>query len=77
MQGGSDSEESACNTGDLGLILRGWEGFPQKGVAAYSLFLPGESYGQRTLAGHSPWGRKESNTTEQLTLSHFMVWSVE
>ena len=35
------------------------------------VFLPGESHGQRSLAGYSPWGRKESNTTEPLTLSHF------
>ena len=28
------------------------------------VFLPGESYGQRRLAGYSPQGRKESNTTE-------------
>ena len=27
-------------------------------------FLPGESQGQRSLAGDSPWGRKESDTTE-------------
>ena len=26
--------------------------------------LPGESHGQRDLAGYSPWGRKESDTTE-------------
>ena len=32
-------------------------------------FLPGESHGQRSLAGHSPGGRRESETTEQLTLS--------
>ena len=30
-------------------------------------FLSGESHGQRNLAGYSPWGRKESDTTEQLT----------
>ena len=24
-------------------------------------FLPGESHGQRSLAGYSPWGRKESD----------------
>ena len=29
-------------------------------------FLPGKSHGQRNLAGCSPWGHKESNTTEQL-----------
>ena len=28
------------------------------------VFLPRESYGQRSLAGYSPWGRKESDTTE-------------
>ena len=32
------------------------------------VFLPGESYGQRSLEGCSPWGCKESDTTEQLTL---------
>ena len=26
--------------------------------------LPGESHGQRSLAGYSPWGRTELNTTE-------------
>ena len=30
------------------------------------VFLPGESRGQRSLAGYSPWGRKELNTTERL-----------
>ena len=29
--------------------------------------MPGESHGQRSLAGYSPWGHKESDTTEQLT----------
>ena len=28
------------------------------------VFLPGESRGQRSLAGHSPWGRKGLDTTE-------------
>ena len=32
------------------------------------LFLPGESRGQRVLAGCSRWGRKESETSERLTL---------
>ena len=30
------------------------------------LFLLGESHGQRSLAGYSPWGCKESDTTEQV-----------
>ena len=35
--------------------------------------LPRESYGQRSLVGYSPWGRKESDTTEQTcTPSHLL-----
>jgi len=28
--------------------------------------LPGKSYGERSLASYSPWGCKESDTTEHL-----------
>ena len=28
------------------------------------VFLPGESHGQRSLEGYSPWGGKELDTTE-------------
>ena len=66
LPGGSDAKESACNVGDLGLIpglgrfpwRRGWQPTP--------VFLPGESHGQRSLAGYSPWGRKHMDMTEQL-----------
>ena len=34
------------------------------------IFLPGEFHGQRSLAGYSPWGRKQLDTTGQRTLSH-------
>ena len=37
------------------------------------VFLPGEFHGQRSLAGYSPWSYKEKDTTEQLTLSLFML----
>ena len=30
------------------------------------VFMAGESHGQRRLVGYSPWGRKESDTTEWL-----------
>ena len=49
-------------TGDMGLIpgkipwRRAWQPTP--------VFLPGKSHGQRSLAGCSPWGRKESDTAE-------------
>ena len=29
-----------------------------------SVFLPGEFHGQRSRAGYSPWGHKESNVIE-------------
>ena len=31
---------------------------------AFLYFLPGKSHGQRSLAGYSPWGHKESDETE-------------
>ena len=37
---------------------RAWEPTP--------VFLPRECHGQRNLAGYSPWGRKESDTTERI-----------
>ena len=33
------------------------------------VFLPGELHGQRSLAGYSPWGRKELDANKRLTLS--------
>ena len=33
-------------------------------MATTPAFLLGESHGQRSLAGYSPWGRTESGTTE-------------
>ena len=33
------------------------------------VFLPGESHGQKSLAGYNKWGCKESNITERLSLS--------
>ena len=39
------------------------------------VFLPGESHGQRSLVGYSPWGRKESDTTERLTQTQASFWA--
>ena len=33
---------------------------------AIPVLLPGKSHGQRSLEGYSPWGHKESDTTERL-----------
>ena len=46
----------------------GWED-PLEKEMAILVFLPGESHGQRSLVGYSPWGHKESDLTERLTLS--------
>ena len=39
------------------------------------VFLPGESRGQRSLAGYSPWGPKESDTTEASSHAHTSHYS--
>ena len=50
----SVGKESACNAGDLGLVP-GSGRFPGEGNDnPLQLFLPGESHGQRSLAGHNP-----------------------
>ena len=41
----------------------------EKEMATTPVFLSGEFLGQRSLVGYSPWGHKELDTTEQLTLS--------
>ena len=39
----------------------------EKGVATHFSILAWKSHGQKSPTGYSPWGRKESDTTEQLT----------
>ena len=34
------------------------------------VFFSGESHGQRGLVGYSPWGCKESDTTEHCSIPH-------
>ena len=64
--GGSDGKESA--TWETQFQSLG-QGDPlEKGMATTPVFLPGESHGQRSLAGYSPWGPKESDKTKCLTL---------
>ena len=40
----------------------------EKEMATHSVFLPGELRGQRSLKSYSPWGRKQVDMTERLTL---------
>ena len=45
-----------------------------------AVFLPEKSHGQRRLTGYSPWGSKESDTTEQLSMhaigKYLVIWNV-
>jgi len=40
------------------------------------VFLPGKSHRQRSLEGYSPWGCKELDTIERLTLPHRVLGDV-
>ena len=65
--GASDSKESACNAGDLGLIPRlgrSPEGGHDNPLQYSCLENP---HGQRSLAGYSPWGCTELDMTERLS----------
>ena len=42
----------------------GWEDPLEKEMATHCSILAGKSHGWRSLEGCSPWGRKESDTTE-------------
>ena len=59
---GSGCEESTRNVGDLGSIP-GWKDPMEKGKATPPVFWPGEFHGL-----DSPWGHKESDTTERLSV---------
>ena len=62
-----------ANAGDAGSIL-GLGKIPQKRKwQPTPVFLPGNSHGQRSLAGYSPQGPKELETIEQLTHNKLQV----
>ena len=44
--------------------IPGWEDPLEEVMVTHSRFLPGESYGQRSLASYSPWIHNESDMTE-------------
>ena len=62
FSGGTSGKESACNAGDIGDLgsVPGWRRSP--GVGHGNPFipvcLPGESHGQRSLAGYGHWVTK-------------------
>ena len=69
--GGSDGKESVCNARDQGLIP-GLGRFLEEGhgKATHSSILAWRTpWTEETGRIYSPWGRKESDKTEPLTLS--------
>ena len=60
-----------ANAGDVRDSFNPWVGKTpwRRAWQPTPVFLPEESHGQRRQVGYSPWGRKESDTTEGLTLS--------
>ena len=68
--GGSDGKETACNAGNLGLTpgLGRSPGGGHGNPFQYSCLE--NPHGQRSLAGSSPWGCKESDTAKQLPLTY-------
>ena len=64
-----EGEESACNVGDPG-STPGLEDPLEKEWQPTPVFLSGEFYGQRSLAGYSLWGSKQLDMIEQLTHIH-------
>ena len=66
-KGGTDGKESTCNVGDLGSIP-GLGRSPGGGHGnPLQYFCLENPHGQRSLAGYSPWGHKESDMTKHNT----------
>ena len=54
-----------------------WEDPLEKTWQPTPISLLGNSHGQRSLVGCSPWGLQESGTTEQLTLTYYVPYIIE
>ena len=74
---GSGGKESACNAGDLGSIsgLGRLPGGGHGGLLEYSCLE--NLHGQRSWVGYCPWGRKESDVTEQLSTAQHKIVNTE
>ena len=69
--GVSDGKSSACDVGNPGLIP-GSGRSSGEGNGNPLQYPCLENQGYLSLVGYSPWGRKESDTTEQLhSLTHY------
>ena len=70
---GSDGKELCLQCGRPGCDPWGGKTPWKREWLPTPIFLPGEFHGQRSLVGYNPCGHKESDTTEELTLSLFTL----
>ena len=64
--GGIGVKNLPANAEDMNLVLD-WEDPLRRKEQPTPVFLPGESHGQRSLAGYSPRGHKEPDMTKHYT----------
>ena len=69
IQGGSDGKEGACNVGDLGFIPRSGRSPGEGNAYPFQYSCLENSMNRGAWWGYIPWGRKELDMTERLTLS--------
>ena len=50
----------------------GWENPLEEGMTTHCIIFPGESHGQRSLVGYSPWGHRESQLKQVSKHMHIM-----
>ena len=76
IPGGSGGKESACTMGDPGIEpwrkIKPWEDPLETEMAAHSNILAWRIPWKRSLVSYSPWGHKELDKIEQLTLLLFI-----
>ena len=72
--GGSDSKAPACTVGDLGQSVLQEEPL-EKEMATHSSILAWKIPWMEVLMGYCQWGRRESDTTEQLhsLYMHYLI----
>ena len=68
IPGGASGRDPTCQCGktirDTSSVPRSGRSLRGRTWQPTPVFLPGESHGQRSLAGYSPWGHRESDTAK-------------
>ena len=73
MPGGSDGKESVSSAGDLGSIPESGRSPGEGNGNSLQYSCLRDFHGQRSLAGYSPWGHRESDMTGRITHIHILL----